>query len=153
LHVVLSLIGIVAGLIFLFGLMGGRRRTGWTWLFYLTTFLTCITGYLFPPSGFGPPQIVGILTLLALGVAAYALSGPMRGGRRLVFIIGSALALYFNVFVGVTQAFQKIPLLQPLAPTQSEPPFVETQLVVLVLFVLATIIAIIRYHAPARATA
>jgi hypothetical protein len=44
-------------------------------------------------------------------------------------------ALYLNVFVAVVQAFQKLSLLQPLAPTQSEPPFVVAQVVVLAILV------------------
>jgi len=50
------------------------------------------------------------------------------------------------------QAFEKIPALNALAPTQAEPPFQLTQLVVLVLFVLITIVAAIRFRPePVRA--
>jgi hypothetical protein len=56
------------------------------------------------------------------------------------------VALYLNVFVGVVQAFQKLPFLKPLAPTQSEPPFLITQLVVLALFVGLTVVAVLRFH-------
>ena len=56
------------------------------------------------------------------------------------------IALYLNVFVLVVQLFQKVPALKAIAPTQSEPPFVVTQLVVLALFVLLTIIAAIRFR-------
>jgi hypothetical protein len=59
------------------------------------------------------------------------------------------LALYLNVFVGVVQAFQKLAFLKPLAPTQSEPPFVIAQAVVLVLFVALGIVAVRRFH-PGR---
>ena len=60
------------------------------------------------------------------------------------------IALYLNVFVGIVQAFQKVPALKALAPTQSEPPFAVTQLVVLALFVLLTIIAAIRFRGKQR---
>lgn len=56
------------------------------------------------------------------------------------------IALYLNVFVLVVQLFQKVPALKTLAPTQSEPPFAVTQLVVLALFVLLTIIAAISFR-------
>jgi hypothetical protein len=59
------------------------------------------------------------------------------------------MALYLNVFVGVVQAFQKLPLLQSLAPTQSEPPFLIAQIAVLVIFVSLGAIAVVRFH-PAR---
>lgn len=67
-------------------------------------------------------------------------------------MVGSSIALYLNVFVGVVQAFQKIPALNALAPTQTEPPFKLTQLVVLALFVLLAIVAVIRFRpSPIRA--
>jgi hypothetical protein len=56
------------------------------------------------------------------------------------------VALYLNVFVAIVQAFRKLPALKALAPTQSEPPFKLTQLVVLVLFVVLTFAAAIRFR-------
>jgi hypothetical protein len=47
-HVVLSLVGIVAGLVVAGGLAAGRRLDGWTGLFLATTALTNITGFGFP---------------------------------------------------------------------------------------------------------
>jgi hypothetical protein len=43
--------------------------------------------------------------------------------------------LYLNVFVLVVQLFQKVPALRAMAPTQSEPSFLVSQLIVLGLFV------------------
>ena len=59
---------------------------------------------------------------------------------------GASLALYFNVFVAIVQSFEKIPALKAMAPTQSEPPFKLTQLVVLALFVVLTLVAAIRFR-------
>ena len=56
-------------------------------------------------------------------------------------------ALYLNVFVGVVQAFQKVSFLQPLAPTQSEPPFAIAQGLVLVIFLALTVLASKRLRA------
>jgi hypothetical protein len=44
------------------------------------------------------------------------------------------------------QAFQKIPTLNALAPTQTEPPFQIAQLVTLALFVVLTIVAAVRFR-------
>jgi hypothetical protein len=57
------------------------------------------------------------VTLLALYVFHLA------GAWRWIYVAGAVLALYMNVFVGVVQAFQTLPFLQPLTPPQSEPPF------------------------------
>jgi hypothetical protein len=60
---------------------------------------------------------------------------------------------YLNVFVGVVQAFVKVPVLHAMAPTQTESLFKFTQLVVLALFILLGIVAAIRFRPePIRAT-
>ena len=61
-------------------------------------------------------------------------------------MVGAFLTLYFNVFVGIVQSSEKIPALKAMAPTQSEPPFKLTQLVVLALFVILTLVAVIRFR-------
>ena len=135
-HVGLSLIGIVTGLVVLVDLLQGRMRSGWTAAFLATTVLTSVTGFPLPPFGFDPPRAVGVLSLvlLALAIAALYLF-HLSGLWRRVYVITAIAALYLNVFVAVVQAFQKVPALHALAPTQSEPPFAVAQLVVLVLMV------------------
>src|SRR5581483_8310741 len=127
-HVALSLIGIVTGLIVLYGLLSGRALGGWTALFLLTTILTSVTGFPLPPFGFDPPRAVGILSLLllAIAVAAYYLF-HLAGAWRWIYVVTAMAALYLDAFVGVIQAFAKIPSLHELAPTQSEPPFLVAQ--------------------------
>ena len=49
--------------------------------------------------------------------------------------MGAVLALYLNVFVLLAQLFLRLPALIALAPTQKEPPFALTQVLVLALFV------------------
>ena len=134
-HVLLSLVGIFTGLVVVFGFLKGRLLDGWNGLFLLTTILTSVTGFLFHSAQFGPPQIVGIISLLLLGFSVAALYAfNLAGPWRWVYAATATLALYLNVFVGVAQAFQKVSFLQPLAPTQSEPPFQIVQLAVLLLF-------------------
>jgi hypothetical protein len=54
-----------------------------------------------------------------------------------------------NVFVLIAQAFQKVPVLNALAPTGSETPFKITQGAVLVVFALLALIAAVRFR-PSR---
>jgi hypothetical protein len=61
-------------------------------------------------------------------------------------VITSAIALYFNVFIFVVQSFEKVPALRALAPTQKEPPFGIAQLLVLILFIVATVYAVKRFR-------
>ena len=122
-HVVLSLIGIAAGFVVLFGMLAAKRLEGWTALFLSTTILTSVTGFFFPVAGFMPSHAVGILSLIVLALAIYALySGKLAGGWRRTYVVTAALAQYFNVFVLVAQLFAKVPPLKVLAPHQTEPP-------------------------------
>jgi len=146
-HVVLSLIGILSGLVVLCGLLTANRMNGWTMLFLITTVATSVTGFGFPFQGVTPAIILGILSLivlLAAIVARYAFH--LAGSWRWIFVVGSVVALYFNVFVLVVQAFLKIPALHALAPKGSEPPFAMAQGIVLVLFILAGTLSVRRFH-------
>jgi hypothetical protein len=149
LHVVISLIGILSGLVVVLGMCSGARLPGWTALFLLTTILTSATGFLFHSASFGPPHVIGVISLVILAVALVALYGSHLAGRaRWLYIATAILALYLNVFVGVIQAFQKIPFLHALAPTQQSAPFVEAQLLVLAFFAAVLVTAL--RHFPAR---
>jgi hypothetical protein len=146
-HVVLSLIGIFSGFIIMFGLFAAKPLDGWTALFLVTTVLTSVTGFLFPFHGFLPSHGVGIISLLVLVVAIFARYGRhLAGGWRRTYAITAMLALYLNVFVLIVQAFRRVPALQAMAPTQSEPPFKITQLVILLVFVALTIGAAIKFR-------
>jgi hypothetical protein len=146
-HVVLSLVGILAGAVVLFGMLGSKRLDGLTALFLATTVLTSVTGFFFPRDQLLPSHIVGVISLVALAVAILALYVfRLAGIWRWLYVGGAGLALYLNVFVGVVQAFQKLPFLRPLAPSQSEPPFLVTQLLVLAIFVALGLVAAKRFH-------
>jgi hypothetical protein len=146
-HVILSLVGIASGIIVLYGLLAGRLLGAWTALFLATTVLTSVTGFPLPPFGFDPARAVGTLSLVLLAVAILALYAfRLAGAWRWIYVATAMAALYLNCFVAVAQSFQKLSFLQPLAPTQSEPPFVVAQVVVLVAFVAMGIVAARRFH-------
>lgn len=149
LHVAISLIAIVTGLFELADLLRGRLGGRWTRAFLLTTVLTSVTGFGFPFVQFLPSHLFGILSLVVLALALYALYGRAGAGRwRTGYVAAAAVALYLNLFVLVVQAFLKVPALNALAPTQSEPPFAVAQAIVLVLFVAAGWKAARRAPAP-----
>jgi hypothetical protein len=147
LHVIISLVGIASGFIVLFAMIGSKKSEGWTALFLATTVLTSVTGFFFHSASFGAPHVLGVISLVVLAVALVALYGyHLAGPWRWLYVVSAALALYLNVFVGVVQAFQKLSFLQPLAPTQSEPPFLVAQLVVIAAFVALGFLAARRFH-------
>jgi hypothetical protein len=152
LHVFLSLVGIVSGIIVLLGMLSGRRLGGLTEVFLATTVLTSVTGFFIPFATLLPSHIVGVISLLALAATLLALYAfHLSGSWRSIYVVTAVAALYLNVFVGVVQGFQKLSLLQPLAPTQSEPPFLIAQILVLITFVVLGVIALRTFHPEARA--
>src|SRR5271169_2028565 len=146
-HVALSLIGIVSGLVVFYGLLTRVEFGSWTALFLATTILTSVTGFPLPPFGFDPPRAVGVLSLILLVGAVVAYYGfRLAGAWRWIFVACAVAALYFNVFVLVAQGFMKVPALHALAPTGSEPPFAIVQGIVLLIFIALGIAAALKFR-------
>jgi hypothetical protein len=153
-HVLLSLIGIVTGLIVAFAMLGANRLPALTAIFLATTVATSVTGFMFHFAAFGPPEIIGVISLVALAVAILALySYRLAGSWRLVYVAAAMLSLYLNVFVGVVQTFQKVAFFHALAPTQTEGPFKMVQGLVLIGFIALGVAAAKKFHPPAPAAA
>jgi hypothetical protein len=149
-HVVLSLIGIGSGLVVLYGMLRNKRMNSGTALFLATTVLTSVTGFFFRFEKLLPSHVVGIISLAVLAVAIVArYLRNMAGSWRAAYVITAAIALYLNVFVLIVQLFRKVPALKALAPTQSEPPFAITQVVVVVIFIVLAIFAVKKFHPAA----
>jgi hypothetical protein len=152
-HTLISLAAIFTGIVVLFGMLGGKRLDGWTKWFLSTAVATTITGFFFPFHGFTPAIGLGIISLPFLALTIFArYAKHLAGPWRWIYVIGAVICLYFNLFVLVVQAFEKIPALHALASTQTEPPFKLTQLVVLLVSVLLAIVAAIRFHPEPRVT-
>ena len=147
LHVAISLIAIACGVVVTIGMWRAQRVPLWTAVFLVTTVATSVTGFLFHSKSFGPPHVVGVISLLILALALVALYGyRLTGAWRWIYVAGALAAFYLNVFVAVVQAFQKVPFLNALAPKGSEPPFAITQLLVLAGFIALGVIAARRFH-------
>ncbi len=147
LHVIISLVAIVLGLVWVADLLRGRQSALIVGLFLLTTILTSVTGFMFPASAVTPAHIVGGISLVALAAAVLGLYAfDLRGIWRPVYLVTAVLSLYLNIFVGVVQAFQKIGPLAALAPTQSETPFVIAQTIVLALAIIVCWLALRRFR-------
>ncbi|HKU09398.1 MAG TPA: hypothetical protein VJR30_25295 [Bradyrhizobium sp.] len=151
-HVVISLIAIVAGLVVMFKMLDSARVPGMTTVFLLFTILTSATGFVIPPflnDKFLPSHAIGLLSLVLLAVACLALYGKNVSGMwRWVYVVTALVSLYLNCFVLVIQSFLKIPALSALAP--GNPPsgavFAVVQLIVLAFFAFMTFRAVKRFH-------
>jgi hypothetical protein len=148
-HVIISLIAIVSGVIVMFGLLGSSRMPGLTAIFLLFTILTSATGFLFPFDKLLPSHIIGTISLVLLAIACIALYGmKLSGAWRLIYVLTAMVSLYLNVFVLVIQSFLKVPALTALAPGNppSGPVFAVIQGIVLLFFVVVIIGAMRRYR-------
>jgi len=152
LHVLISLAGIGSGMVVLIGWITGKALPRWTAVFLATTVATSVTGYGFPFEHLLPSHVVGAISLVVLAVAIAArYAFHLRGAWRRVYVVTAVIALYLNVFVGVVQSFLKVPALNALAPKQTEPPFVVSQGIVFVAFVVLAIVAAIRFRGEGAA--
>jgi hypothetical protein len=146
-HVVISLVGIGSGLVVVYGFLTAKRLDLWTGIFLATTVLTSLTGFFLPAEHFMPSHAVGIISLIVLAIAILArYQLHLAGVWRRIYVVTAVIALYLNVFVLIAQLFQKVPTLHDLAPNQSEPPFLLTQLVGLVLFIGIGIAATVKFR-------
>lgn len=153
LHVLISLIGIAAGLIAMIGWLKSDSSRTATATFLATTTLTSVTGFLFPFTKLLPSHIVGIISLVMLALATFALyARHLSGFWRPVYAVTAVLSLYLNVFVLLVQGFMKIPLLKAWAPTQTEPAFLVAQGILFLLFLVLTILTTVRFR-PAQLVA
>ena len=152
-HVFISLVGIASGFVVVGGMLRAQRNSSATSLFLHSTLLTSITGLLLPSSGITPAVVLGYLSIALMFVAFLAVNSfQLRGAWRWAYIVSAIIALYFNCFVATVQAFQKLPTLQPLAPTLSEPPFQIAQGVLLVVMTVLGFLSVRNFHpAPAAA--
>ncbi len=147
LHVVISLIGIVAGFVVMRGLVTSQRLNGWTAIFLFFTAATSITGFMFPISVFTPALGTGVIaTIIMIVTLAARYAFNMAGPWRPVYVVGAVASQYLNVFVLVVQSFLKVEPLNALAPNGSEPPFAIVQGVVLLLHVWLGYVALRRFH-------
>jgi hypothetical protein len=102
---------------------------------------------MFPINGLTPAIAFGAISIVILAIAVMALYVKrLSGAWRWIYVTTALAALYLNIFVLIVQSFQKVPALQKLAPTQSEPPFLIAQGLVLIAFLILGTLAVRRFR-------
>ena len=149
LHVLISLAAIASGIVVVAGMLRADRLGGWTALFLALTMLTSLTGFLFPIKSFTPALGTGLISVAILLVALWALyGGHLNGAWRPVYVVCAVAALYLNVLVLVVQAILKTAPLHAVAPYGSEPPFLVTETIALIVFVTLGFLTLRRFYPP-----
>jgi len=129
-HVVISLIGIAAGLVVVWGFLAGKKLAGLNAIFLVMTIATSVTGFFFPFHGITPGIVVGVISLVVLAAAVVA--WQKKWART--YIVTATVAEFFNVLVLIVQAFQKVPALHAIAPKGTEPITNAVKVLALILF-------------------
>lgn len=130
-HVVISLIAIACGVVVVFGLIGSHRLPRLTALFWVTTVLTTVTGFMFflsPTQAkvLTPAAATGIVATVFFLLGLIALYGRHLSGRwRWIYAVAATVSLYLNIFVLIVQSFQKLSFINPAGNLTSTigPPF------------------------------
>src|SRR5579871_4732832 len=104
-HTIISLIAVVTGVVALTrdGKISWNNSIGK--IYVISTIVVCLTGFgIFQHDGFGKPHILGIITLVTLGVIWAAANNKL--GKRSIYIetIGYSLTFFFHVVPGITES-------------------------------------------------
>ncbi len=134
-HTAFSLVAVAAGIVAFFRYKEISPRTLAGKVYIFTTVVTCLTGFgIFQHGGFGKPHALGIITLVALGVAAAAGYTHFYGRfSRYVETVAYSVTFLFHLIPGITETTTRLPLGHPLLPNADAP---ELQVAAGVLFVI-----------------
>jgi hypothetical protein len=142
-HTIISIVAILAGALALRDIFRAKASSPSISAFLILAIAASATGFVLPLHGVSPAVVIAIV---ALAVLIAVLVSKRHLGRsrspRWIYVGGLVASEYLLIFVGVVQAFTKIPALKIVAPTQSEPPFAAAQGIVLVAFVVIGVLAV-----------
>jgi len=144
LHVVLSLIGLGAGLVVAGGMIASRLLPGITVLFLSSTLLANLTGLMFPSARLALGHQLGLVSVLVLLPTAAALClHRLAGAWRWIYTTGALGVLWLNGVIAVFQAFAKLAVLRPVAQPEI---IYATQLVLSLVFAGLAVLAVRRFR-------
>lgn len=150
-HTIVSFIAIGFGIKAAAGLFSGAHSSWWTRRFFETAVAVTFTGFIFPFAGVTPAFATGIVSTVILIAWFLAHRARLAGAWRWIYALSLVASLYLLIFVTIAQAFLKIPFLQALAPTGSEPPFAIAQIIALIVFIVIGVLAVRRFKPAATA--
>lgn len=151
-HTLLGLVALLSGLACFWqqGAISSRSRAGQ--IFILTTVMACLTGFgVFQRGGFNIAHALGGVTLVVLGVAAWAERWqPLGWLSPYVGTVGYSLTYFLHWIPGTTETFTRLPLGAPLFSSPEDPALEKTVGVMFLLFVAGAALQVWRLRAAAR---
>ncbi len=158
-HTAISLVAVVAGFIAFARYKEITLRTLAGRWYVWTTVLTCLTGFgIFQHGGFGKPHALGIITLVALAVAAAAGKRKLGGWSRYIEAVAYSATFLFHWIPAITETSTRLPLGAPWLASPEAPELKAATGVLLVLYLVGVTLQILRLrgqpklspaHAPA----
>src|SRR5262245_17980127 len=122
-HTLIALVAVIAGLVALVRYMEISPRSLAGKIYIVATILTCLTGFgIFHHGGFGKPHVLGIITLVVLGVGITAARSDLFGRfSRYVETVSYSMTFFFHMIPTINETATRFPLGAPLA-TGAEAP-------------------------------
>ena len=152
-HTAISLLAVAAGLIALARYRAISLTTTVGKLYVASTLVVALTGFgIFQHGGFGKPHVLGIVTIIVLGIAV--LAGTTRiFGRACTYVeaLGYTLTLFFHFIPGITETATRLPLRAPLLSSPDAPEIQIAVGIVFVLFLLGMALQVLRLRAMPQA--
>jgi hypothetical protein len=145
-HTLLGVVALVAGAACFVqdGAITTRSFSGR--LFVVTTALTCVTGFgIFQRGGANIAHVLGVVTLVTLGVALWAERQEVVGKLSVyVATVGYSLTYFFHWIPGTTETFTRFPVGAPLFSSPEDPALEQTVGVMFLLFLIGAAIQVRR---------
>jgi uncharacterized membrane protein len=143
-HTAISLVALVSGFAALARFKQIRIKDRMGLIYLVSTFLTAATGLgIFQHGGFGPPHVLSILTLLALGVGWAATATTVLGGlSAYVQLVCFSTTVFFHLVPGFTETLTRLPPSAPLLASAEAPQLQAIAAVLLVALITGLVFQI-----------
>lgn len=135
-HTAIALIALFSGFGALFRYKEISPNNGLGLIYLVTTFISAATGLgIFQHGGFGPPHILSIMTLVALGIGLVASRTQVFGrASRVVQAVSFSSTFLFHMIPGFTESLTRLPVGAPLLSSAEAPEFKVIYGVLFVMF-------------------
>ena len=151
-HTLLSLVAVAAGVVCLARDKKVSLVSRAGQLYVGMTALSCLTGFgIFHHGGFGKPHVLGIVTLVTLGVAVAAERRSLLGGiSAYVAMVGYSLTLFFHSIPAITETSTRLPAGAPLATGPDDPALQTATGLLFTAFLIGAIIQVLHLRGVHR---
>jgi uncharacterized membrane protein len=151
-HTAISLIAVGAGLVALVRdkAITGKNLVGKVYV--VTTIITCLTGFgIFQHGGFGKAHVLGIITLVVLGIAVLAETFRVFGrASRYVATVSYSATFLFHMIPAITETATRLPPGAPLAAGPDVPALQAASGALFVAFLIGATLQVLRLRAQGR---